>query len=222
MTVPGRVHTIPSGTDTVRFDPSTVDREQVRQELGLDSEQPLIGQVSVRDGKGWHDLLSAFATVAAGFPGARLLLVGCEPASKQRQVMAAATELGIASAVLTLPYRRDMPAVLAACDVVVDASTAGTGITGTIREAMAMERAVVATDLAGNRELVLDGQVGFLVPPGEARLLARALLRLLQDPLLRDHLGRSARQRILEVFASELRIDRLEALYQRLMAERAG
>ena len=65
--------------------------------------------------------------------------------------------------VLTMPYRTDMPQVLAACDIVVDASWAGTGITGTIREAMAIGRAVVATDCGGNRELVGEKEKGVCV-----------------------------------------------------------
>ena len=64
-----------------------------------------------------------------------------------------------------LPYRRDMPEVLAACDVVVDASWAGTGITGTIREAMALGRPVIASDCGGNSELVTDDECGLIVPP---------------------------------------------------------
>ncbi len=73
---------------------------------------------------------------------------------------------------MTLPSRTDMPDVLAACDVVAEASWAGTGITGTIREAMAMGRAVVATDCGGNRELVVDGEVGLVVPPRDTDALA--------------------------------------------------
>ena len=65
-----------------------------------------------------------------------------------------------------------MPEVLAACDVVVDASWAGTGITGTVREGMAMAKGVVASDCAGNRELVVDGSTGLLVPPRDVPALA--------------------------------------------------
>ncbi len=133
------------------------------------------------------------------------------------QIEATALAAGIGAQLLTLPYRKDMPEILAACDVVVDASWAGTGITGTLREAMSMARAVVATDCGGNRELVIDGEVGLLVPPRNADALAGALARLLDDPALRHRLGTAARQRVVDHFTTERRISRLEALYRKVL-----
>ena len=215
---PEKVLTIHAGVDTERFDPERVDTGCVRRELGVADDDLLVGQVSVRDWKGWRELAEAFARVAPGQPSARLLLVGCEPEAEREKVLAAARELGIEDRLLTLPYRSDMPEVLAACDVVADASWAGTGITGTIREAMAMERAVVATDCAGNRELVVDGEVGLLVPQKDVPALAGALARLLADPGLRQRLGRSARRRVVAGFSTDVRLDRLEALYRSLIS----
>jgi glycosyltransferase involved in cell wall biosynthesis len=213
---PEKVHTIHAGTDTARFDPARVDTTAVRRELGLQEDDLLVGQVSVRDWKGWRELEEAFARVAQAHARARLLLVWCEPEAEREKVLTAARELGIGERLLTLPYRTDMPEVLGACDIVADASWAGTGITGTIREAMAMGRAVLATDCAGNRELVLDGQVGLLVPQKDVSALAAALDRLLGDPALRERLGRAGRRRVLEGFSTAVRLDRLEALYRKL------
>lgn len=213
---PERVHTIHAGTETRRFDPARVDPSGVRRELGLKADELLVGQVSVRDWKGWRELAAAFASVAPRHPAARLLFVGCEPEPEREKVEAEAGRLGILDRVLLLPYRRDMPEVLGACDVVADASWAGTGITGTIREAMAMERAVVATDCAGNRELVTDREAGLLVPQRDVAALAGALDELLGDGDLRRRLGRAARRRVVEGFSTRVRLDRLEALYRSL------
>jgi len=217
---PDKVHTLHAGTDTTRFDPRRVEVGAVRRELGLAPGDLLVGQVSVRDWKGWRELMEAFSRVADAHPRARLLLVGCEPEAERDKVVTAARELGLAGRLLTLPYRSDMPQVLGACDIVADASWAGTGITGTIREAMAMERAVVATDCAGNRELVLDGEVGFLVPQKDVSALASALNHLLADPGLRERFGRAARTRVLKAFSTKVRLDRLEELYRRLAFRR--
>ncbi len=216
---PARVHVVHAGTDTARFDPCRVDPQRVRDELGLQPDDLLVGQVSVRDWKGWRELLAAFAATCSSGPSARLLLVAC-PGPCREQVLAAARGCGVADALLTLPERRDMPDLLAACDVVVDASWAGTGITGTIREAMALERAVVATDVAGNRELVVDGENGLLVPPRDVAALAAALHRLLGDPGLRVRLGAAARRRVVAHFSTEARLDRLDALYREVLAAR--
>ncbi len=211
---PERVHTIHAATDSVLFDPRRVDSRAVRDELGVRPEQLLIGQVSVRDWKGWRELLAAFARIRPASPQARLLLVGCEEGSRHK-VVAAARELAVGDGVFTLPYRSDMPEVLAACDLVVDASWAGTGITGTVREAMAMARAVVATNCAGNRELVANEKVGLLVPPRDIGALANALGRLLAAKSLRISYGEAGRATVLAKFSTATRIDRLEGLYAR-------
>jgi len=214
---PNLVHTIRGGTDPGFFDPGRADGATLRLELGIDPDHNVVGQVSVRDWKGWFDLVAAFAIIAARSPAARLLLVGCEPEADRAKVEKAARDSGLAGRVVTLPYRTDMPEVLAACDVVVDASRSGTGITGTIREAMAMGRAVVATDSGGNRELVVDGEVGLVVPPRDPDALAAAIARLVDDPAFRRRLGTAARKRVIGHFSAEKRIDQLEALYREVL-----
>jgi glycosyltransferase involved in cell wall biosynthesis len=214
---PEKVRTIPAGTDLTRFDRSRIDTSKVRSELGLAPEQLLVAQVSVRDWKGWRELLAAFVAVRTEHADARLLLVGCEPGPERSKVLAAAEALGAADALLTLPYRYDMPEVLAACDVVVDASSHGTGITGVIRESMAMERAVIASDCGGNRELVVDQECGLLVPPHDVDALAAGLTRLLSSRARRESMGRAARLRVAGGFSTEYRLDRLEQLYTELL-----
>lgn len=211
------VRVIHGGTDTSRFDPGIATGSAVRAELTVRSDQLLVGQVSVRDWKGWRDLLEAFASIASTDDHTRLLLVGCETESTRQEVNAVARRLGVARKVLIEPYRRDMPEVLAACDVVVDASWAGTGITGTIREAMALGRPVVASDCGGNSELVIDGACGLVVPPRDPGALSRALDGLLNNPELRARLGAAARQRVLSGFTTNHRISRLETLYHELL-----
>lgn len=215
-----RLYVIHAGTDCARFDPSRVDRRKVRRQVGVADEQIVVGQVSVRDWKGWRRLLEGFGRIAPNHPEARVLLVGCQPDAERVKVLRAASEIGIGELVLALPYRSDMPEVLAACDVVVDASWAGTGITGTIREAMAMERAVIATDCGGNRELVIDEHVGRLVPARSVPSLAAALDELLGNGSLRADLGRAARHRVRTAFSTTARLDRIEALYGSLVQAR--
>jgi glycosyltransferase involved in cell wall biosynthesis len=213
-----RAHVIHSGTDCDLFDPRQRNGASVRHDLGIDDNTTLVGQISVRNWKGWTDLVTAFANIAPAYPESRLLLVGCEPGEDRSRVEGFAHHAGVADRVLTQPFRTDMPEVLAACDVVADASWAGTGITGTIREAMAMQRPVVATDCGGNRELVADGEVGLLVPPRDTETMAGALSRLLEDPALRQRFGAAGRQRVIEHFSTEKRIEKLEVLYRSVLA----
>jgi glycosyltransferase involved in cell wall biosynthesis len=107
-------------------------------------------------------------------------------------------------------------------DVVVCASTRGEGLTGSVREALAMARPVVSTDVAGNRELVRHGETGLLVPVREPDSLAAAIAQLLDDREQAGRLGRAGRALVLEVCTDDARTACVEELYRELLAERAS
>ena len=128
---PDKIHVIYSGTDTTRFH-SGVDRTGIRRELGLGPEHYLITQIGIRSWKGNDDTMDAMKIVAAKAPQARLLFVGANEA-KAKILREKAAARGLADRVLVFLYREDIPEILAASDVCVDASYAGLGITGTLR-----------------------------------------------------------------------------------------
>ena len=211
-----KVEVIYSGTDVERFHPSA-DGAGVRRELGLSAEHALITQVGVRSWRGWRDLLEAMATVATRLEHARLLFVGAPP-PRIAEIADIARSRGLGDRVLVLGHRDDVPQVLAASDVVVDASYAGLGITGSIREALACERPVIATAVEGMPELVIDGETGLLVPPRAPAALADALVRMLTDPTAAQAMARAGRKRVEAHFSLRAKLDATEALYRRLVA----
>jgi glycosyltransferase involved in cell wall biosynthesis len=214
-----KVEVIYSGTDLERFHPG-VDGAPVRRELGLGPGHALITQIGVRSWRGWQDVLAAMPAVTGRVDHARLLLVGAPP-PRIAEIGDQARALGLGRHVLVLGHRDDVPAILAASDVVVDASYAGLGITGSIREAMACERPVVATALEGMPELVVDGETGLLVPPRDPAALAAAFLRLLGDATAAQAMARAGRKRVEAQFSLRAKLDATEALYRRLVAAEA-
>jgi glycosyltransferase involved in cell wall biosynthesis len=122
--------------------------------------------------------------------------------------------------VTAVEYRIDMPNVFASCDLVVDASWAGTGITGTIREAMAMEKPVIATDCGGNGELVSSANVGWLIPLRDHAALTAAIREVIEQPGRASAVARNARQHIVRSFSKETRIEKLERLYAEILANK--
>src|SRR5438067_415395 len=172
---PEKVVVVYAGTDVNEFDPAKWDRNAFRAEKKIPAEDFLIAQVGVRDWKGWKELIDAAAIVIRSHADFRVALIGCRNATESNDVRRYAAERGIADRVEAVEYRTDMPNVLAACDLVVDASWAGKGITGTIREAMAMRKPVIATDCGGNAELVSSRDVGWLIAPRDVTALARAI-----------------------------------------------
>jgi glycosyltransferase involved in cell wall biosynthesis len=211
-----KIHVIHSGTDTGRFHPG-VDRSGIRKELGLGPEAFLFAQIGVRSLKGNDDTIEAMARVAARAPHARLLIVG---ARHPRGLVDRARARGIADRVHVLGYREDIPEVLAGSDCCVDASYAGLGLTGALREALAVETAVIASDIEGNPELVRDGETGLLFPPRDVAALARAMLRMLEDRALREATARAGRLLVEAQFSTRAKLDAIEALYHGLVSAR--
>ncbi|MHB8999126.1 MAG: glycosyltransferase family 4 protein, partial [Thermoanaerobaculia bacterium] len=212
----GKIAVIYAGTDVSRFEPARWDRNAFRAEKGIDPDETLLLSVGLRAWKGWGDLLDAAAQLLPSYPPLRVALVGCRSESAAAEVRARAAANGLGERVLVVEYRDDMPRVLAAADCVVDASWEGTGLTGTVREAMAMERPVVATDCGGNRELVAG--YGWIVPRRNVTALAAAIHEALSLPEdeTRER-ARSARKRVTTGFSLTHRIDRLEALYHEII-----
>jgi glycosyltransferase involved in cell wall biosynthesis len=127
--------------------------------------------------------------------------------------------LGLESAVQFLGERSDVPALLATADVFV-LSTRSEGLPLSILEAMAAGLPVVASNVGGVPELVLDDATGLLVPPADPHALAGALERLLEDPLLGRRLGDAARLRIAEQFDIAAVREAHVSLYRRTLANR--
>jgi glycosyltransferase involved in cell wall biosynthesis len=214
-----KVEVVYSGTDTERFDPARAAPERVRAELGLAPGVPLLTQIGVREPKGNDDVLRAFARLRTTHAGARLLLVGARP-EKRRPLAELATALGLGDAVTIWGYRDDVPDVLAASAVSLDASHVGLGITGSLRESLAMETPVVATAAMGNPELVKDGETGLLVTPRDPEAMAAATRKLLADPAWARALGRAGRRWVVTHFSTRAKVERLEALYAQVASRR--
>jgi glycosyltransferase involved in cell wall biosynthesis len=214
--VPGdKIEVIYSGTDLERFHPG-VDGTPIRRELQLSADDRLITQVGVRSWRGWKDVLAAMPTIATRQPKARLLFVGAPP-PRVAEIADRAREARVGDRVFVFGPRDDVPAILCASDVIVDAAYAGLGITGSVREALACERPVVTTAMEGMPELVRHGETGLLVPPRDPPALADAVVRTLADPIAAQAMARAGRKRVEAHFSLRAKLDATEALYRRLV-----
>lgn len=218
---PDKVQVIYAGTDVTLFDPAKWDPRAFRREKNIANDRFVLAQVGIRDWKGWKELIDSVSDVAPKHPNVHLLLIGCRRDSEKEEVLGYARKAGVASHVTPVEYRSDMPNVFASCDAIVDASWAGTGITGTIREGMAMEKPVIATGAGGNRELVSSRDAGWLIPMKDRAALTGALLDVIEDPERAARVGRAAREHVIRGFSKELRISRLEELYSEILRRKA-
>ena len=215
---PQKVDVVYAGTDVTVFDPEKWDRRAFRQEKNISADAFLIAQVGVRDWKGWKELVDAFAGILRSARASHLALIGCRNDAESREVLEYARGRGVGEHVSAVEYRSDMPNVFASCDLVVDSSWAGTGITGTIREAMSMGKPVIGTDCGGNAELLSSPDVGWLVRPKDVRALSMAIGEVISDPARARKVGETARQHVVRGFSKDLRIARLEKLYAEILS----
>jgi glycosyltransferase involved in cell wall biosynthesis len=120
---------------------------------------------------------------------------------------------GLADSVRFLGYRYDIPELTAAADVAVLTSVKE-GIPRALMEAMATGVPVVATDVKGSREVVVDGEAGFLVPLNDTRALADRLTALLDSAALRQEMGARGVHHVRQHFDEERIVERLVRLYR--------
>jgi glycosyltransferase involved in cell wall biosynthesis len=216
---PHKIVYIPNGIDTSRFQPNPMVRQAVREQLGCAPDAFVWLTVGrLEPVKNHLGLLSAFREVAAVHPNARLLIAGqgsLQAATEQRIV-----ELGLADRVRLLGLRRDIPDLLNAADAFVLPSL-WEGMPLTLLEASATALPIVATDVGGNSEVVLDGKTGYLVPPQEAKALTQAMLRvMLLSENDRIAMGLAGRAHVVQNFDLERVVDRWEALYRELLQQK--
>ena len=215
-----------NGVDTARFDPERIDRAQVRRELGVDG-RIVVGLTGAMVGadshggpsKGQHILVRALGLLKTRQPDLVVLLVGDGP--WRNEVQRIAFELAISHRVIFAGRRFDVPEMLSAMDIYCLPSIWGEFFPNSILEAMCMGLPWVGSDLAGLPELTADGEAGWVLPPGDVEALAERLSVLVADHALRQLRGVRARREVLERFAIEQVVDRIEGAY-RLAGAGAG
>jgi len=213
-----KIRYIPNGVDTERFKPNLEDRLKVRKELGIDGFAWLaVGRFDPP--KNYPTMLQAFARVIHKHPDTVLLIAGDGPLKKTTENMA--RELGIEKQVKFLGIRCDIPQLMNAADAYV-MSSSWEGMPNVLLEASATGLPIVATDVGGNSEIVLNGVTGFLVPPRNPEALAEAMLRLMSLSIEeREKMGKMARKHVEVNFNLDRIVDLWESLYYELL-ERKG
>jgi len=185
-------------------------------DLGQDSARLVIVLAALRDFKGIIHAIRAWPIVIAANPGARLLLVGT--GSEEASLRAAVAELNLGTTVVFAGMRCDVPEVLRASDLVVLPSIYGENLPTVLMEAGGCARPVVASDVGGISDIVAHGQTGLLVPPGDERALAAAILNLLDNPERARKLGVAGRRRMEHLFDATLWARNLRTVYEHAIA----
>ena len=209
-----RIVRISNGVELV---PRGYDRAAICRELDLEPRARVVVFVGrLVPEKGVDLLLQAWAGVVAAAPDARLLVVGDGP--ERTSLEAGARQLGVIGSVRFVGNQSDVFRFHAVSDVFVLPSRRE-GISNALLEALSLGLPAVVGDdrFGGNRELVGDGENGFVVPTDDVPALRGALLRLIEDDDLRARMGRCARERVARTAAIERIAERYAEVCERLV-----
>ncbi len=207
-----KIETIYNGIDLERFEP-TESREALRRRLGWDIDRPTAIFISVmRPGKGFEVLFQAIPIIRQVVPDFQVKLVGDGPLQPELGEQAA----GLGDAVEFLGQRMDIPDLLHASDLLIQASWSE-ALPTVLIEAGAAALPVVATAVGGSSEIVQDGRSGFIVPPGNPTALAARAISILKTPEVASQMGNAANDFVHRTCSLTRQAEQTVALYGRVL-----
>jgi glycosyltransferase involved in cell wall biosynthesis/SAM-dependent methyltransferase len=201
-----KVHVIPPPFDIDALPAAQSARSQARE-----GRAPVLGVVGrLSHEKGHRFLLAAMPEILAREPQAQLLIVGAGPLGSELRAQVEA--LALTQCVRFLGYLQAVHTAYSRMDILVVPSLSE-AFPLVALEGMVMELPIVGADVGGLTEIILDGETGLLVPPGDSAALARACQYLLRNPDVGRQMGERGRRRVLEAFHPSQFVARHERLY---------
>jgi len=194
-----------------KFNPSFFDSNRIRKELGVDDKIVVCFVGRLVRLKGLSFLLHVQKMLQKDIADLHLLIIGDGP--EMGFVESMSRKYGLNTTVIGWVNRDKVPFYLSAADIFVNPSLTE-GLPLTVMEAMAMQKAVVATDVGGTSDLVKNGENGFIVPPGDVRSLANAVKTLALNDKLRLNMGFAGRDIIKRSFDWDTIVRKIEKVYE--------
>lgn len=218
-----RIAVIHNGIDMTRLEPAvSTSREESLQALGLERAESCGALITIVANmrhavKDYPMFLRAAQLVKAAVPETGFLLAGEGPL--QSSIEGLATELGVAKSTFFLGRCQRMSDLLNVSDVCVLSSKAE-GFSNSILEYMAAGRPVVATDVGGAKEVIIEGVTGYLVDSGDHAAMAGKITSLLLEPEKARAMGEKGKQRVTQRFSLPALLQNTEDLYDSLLKNR--
>ncbi len=204
-----KILSIPTGVDLKRFNPENV--KPAFQVNGFS-----IGMIGVlRSWKGHRFFIEAVPEILSQIHDAIFYIVGDGP--QYENIKNLIQGLSLQDRVFMLGHREDIPEIIAAINVIVHPSYANEGVPQTILQAMAMGKPVVASDAGAIKEVIMDGQTGFLIQPRSSHEIASRVIETYKNPELRAKFGKEGKRFIERFYSMDRMLDHIERLYNTLL-----
>jgi glycosyltransferase involved in cell wall biosynthesis len=206
--------------DTSKFCPDH-NVEKCRREFGLKLEDRVVGIVgNISPTKGYEYLFPAAKMIKEAFPNVKFLVVGGRLKTREKyweKLQTLIAGLGLEKDLIMTGFRMDIPEMINSMDIFVLSSVTEGG-PRVVLEAMACAKPIVATDVGLVPEVVVDGEIGIVVPSRDSKAIARAVLYLLSHPEEAREMGEKGRRRIMEQFNSEMTVQRYKKTYEEVLS----
>lgn len=208
-----KVRVVKNGISVENF---SCGRNNTLRELLKNSKgAPIVLTVARLNKQKGHEYLIEAASMV---PEAVFALAGDGP--ERRRLETYAKEINLENRVIFLGHRQDVREILSGCDLFVLPSL-NEGLPLVILEAMAAERPVIASDINGTDEIIIDGETGILVPPADPHAIAKAIRKILSNPTLARNLAASGKKRAYSEFSSIKMVEGVTRVYEEIIREKA-
>ena len=194
----------------------------VLKEFQIANGTPLIGIVgNIKEWKGQETVIRAVTYVKESYPNIRCFIVG--DVSKNdlyyfNLLKAIVKDNNLQNNILFTGLRKDVPDLVNSFSVLIHASIRPEPFGRTLLEGMALRKPIISTRIGAPIEIVIDGETGILVSPGNAEELATAILKLLSTPILAEEMGKVGYERLLKEFSLRKNCEHTENLYDAILS----
>ena len=208
-----KITIIPNGIDITKYD-LEVDVSAKKRELGIPDGAYIVGTVGrLETPKGHKYLLQGIPLILQKFPNTIFLIVGA--GILREQLEDTVKQMGVEKNVIFTGFREDLIEIMHTFDLFCLPSLwEGFGVV--IAEAMACSLPVVASNVGGIADVVEDGVTGILVQPKNPKLIAKAIMKLLNDNCLAEKMGQNGKERVARLFTQEKMLEKTWELYRTL------
>lgn len=212
--LPDKILTIYNGIDPMK---PSYDKEAISKKcegLGIDLNKKIIVSIGrLEPPKGYEFLLESAKIVKREFSPVQFVIVG--DGSLKHKLEKLTDDLKLKDTVIFLGHRNDIADILSISDIAVLPSVRE-GFSVSLLEFMSLGKPIIATDVGGNKEAVINGESGIIVPPRDPIALAEWVLKLIKENKTSEDIGMKARERFNENFTVETMIQKIEKLYDTL------
>jgi len=203
---------IHSGIDIKKFS-KEINAKEKKKELGLDEDMPVVGMIGRLDAqKNPLDFVKAAQIIQKSFPNVQFIIVGDGPLRKQTEALI--KRLNVKNFYI-LGFRSDVNEILQIIDISVLTSL-WEGLPRVFPESMAAKKPIVATNVDGAPEAIIDGETGFIVAPKSPEIFAEKVLSLLKNPEIAEQMGQAGFKRVNQ-FSLDKMLEDIDSLYENLL-----